>query len=140
MYNELSKNGEIMKTALDILIEGKYTCVLKKGDFLHASAESGLKPMLGFIRDGIDLRGFSAADKVVGKAAAFLFVLAGVQCVHGVVMSVTGLEVLSQHGIVCTYDKLVDQIQRRDGMGVCPMELRVRDIDDPNEALRIMKS
>lgn len=43
-----------------------------KGSTIYISTERGVKPLIDRIDDGTDLQGFSAADKVVGKAAAFL--------------------------------------------------------------------
>ena len=67
-----------LKKAIDILNSGQYTCVLCKDNEIHISTERGVKPLLEWLESGIALKGFSAADKVVGKAAAFLYVLLGV--------------------------------------------------------------
>ena len=91
----------------------------------------GISPMMGFIAEGRDLSGYSAADVIVGKAAAMLFVKAGIVCVHAKTMSRAGKDLLEKHGIPCTYDLLTERIVNRSGTDICPMEKTVADIDDP---------
>ncbi len=112
-----------------------HTCVLCNGDAVYASQKTGISPMLDWLSDGADLRGCSAADKIVGKAAALLFVLAGVREVYGEIMSKAGLGVLRAHGIPCAYGTLTPYIINRRGDGMCPMEETVLTIDDPTAAL-----
>ena len=90
--------------------------------------------MLDWLSEGNELRGFSAADKIVGKAAALLFVLAEVSKVYGEVMSKAGLGVLRAHHIPCAYGTLTPYIVNRQGTGMCPMEETVQTIDDPKAA------
>jgi len=91
--------------------------------------------MLDWLIEGNALAGFSAADKIVGKAAALLFVHAGIANVYGEVMSEAGLAVLKRHNIPCTYGTLTPYIINRRGDGICPMEETVLQIDDPKQAL-----
>ena len=111
------------------------TCVLCRGDTVYASQKTGISPMLDWLSEGKDLRSFSAADKIVGKAAALLFVLAGIREVYGAVMSEAGLQVLQTHGIPCAYGTLTPHIINRRGTGICPMEETVQTIEDPEAAL-----
>ena len=46
-----------------------HTCVLCRGDKVYADDRAGIAPMMGFIGAGVDLRGFSAADRIVGHDA-----------------------------------------------------------------------
>ena len=110
------------------------TCVLCRGDNTYTSEKSGIAPMLGFLADGVGLDGFSAADRIIGKAAAMLFVRAGVREVYGEVMSRAALPVLEKYGIRCSFGALTDRIANRAGDGICPMEATVAGIDDPAEA------
>ena len=56
-----------------LLAEENLTCVLSDGNRLIKSRERGVKPLIGFIESGKSFKGFTAADKVVGKAAALLY-------------------------------------------------------------------
>lgn len=132
MKNDLIK-------AIDTLNNGRYTCVLCKGDELYTSTERGVKPLLEWLESGINLKGFSAADKVVGKAAAFLYVLLGVKEVYAPVMSESALYTLARNGVQPHCDKSVNHIINRAGTGFCPMEEAVMDIMEPQNALKSIK-
>lgn len=116
------------------LLVAEATCVLVKGEKVYISDKKGIAPMLGFIADGVDLSGFSVADKIVGKAAAMLFVKAGIADVYAETVSRAGLDFLESHGVSVSYNVLTDAIINRDKSGICPMEATVRDIDDVDEA------
>lgn len=124
-----------MEAARKILEENGYTCVLKKGETLYTATERGVKPLVRWLTEGIDVRGFSAADKVVGKATAYLYVLLGVEEVYAHIMSASAREVLTRHGITAAPGKTVENIINRQGTGICPFEAAVLDIHTPEEAL-----
>ena len=111
-------------------------CVLQKGDVCHTSEKRGVAPMLDFLEAKLDLSGFCAADRVVGKATAYLFVLAGVTAVYADVMSQGAQSVLQAHGIAFMSNKTVPYIINRQGNGMCPMEAAVQDIKTPPQAHR----
>lgn len=117
------------------LDSGDFTCVLCKGTTLHTATERGVKPLVRWLTEGCDLRDFSAADKVVGKATAYLYCLLGVRAVYAHVMSQSAAQVLAENGIEVQYGKLVENIINRQGTGICPFEAAVLDIHTPAEAL-----
>ncbi len=118
-----------------MLSDGDFTCVLCDGDTVLTSDERGVKPLLSWLKSGGDFSRFSAADKVVGKAAAFLYVLLGVRSVYAHVMSRPAYAVLCENGIGAEYNVLADAIFNRDRSGFCPMESAVLGIDSPDSAL-----
>ena len=128
------KNMTDIEIAKELLARPGMTCVLCRGDAVYTSEKTGIAPMLGFLADGTELAGFSAADKIVGKAAAMLFVRAGVREVYGEVMSRAALPVLEKYGIPASFGTLTDSISNRAGNGICPMEETVAGIDSPAEA------
>lgn len=117
-----------IETAIENL-DGHSICLCRDGEYF-TDDRRGISPMMGFIAEGRDLRGYSAADVIVGKAAAMLFVKAGIICVHGKTMSESGKAYLEAHDIPCTYDILTDMIINRQGTDICPMEKAVAGIDD----------
>ena len=126
---------ELAKTNLD----GHSICLCRDGEIIIDDGR-GISPMMRFLAEGKDLTGYSVADVIVGKAAAMLFVKAGIVCVHGKTMSESGKAYLDTHGIPCTYDILTEKIINRQGTDICPMEKAVMNIDDTEkgyEALRI---
>ena len=129
-----------MEKARKILEEGGYTCVLRSGDTVCTATERGVKPLVRWLTEGINARGFSAADKVVGRATAYLYVLLGVKEVWAGVMSEAAAEVLHRHGITAAQDHLVQNIINRAGTGICPFEEAVLEIQTPEEALAAIRA
>ena len=101
---------------------------------------ANLQKARNLLESGLDLTGFSAADRVVGRGAAFLYCLLGVREVSARVMSHPAAEVLQEHGIEAQADEFVDGIINRAGTGPCPFEAAVMDIQDPREALAAIRN
>ncbi|MBQ8917946.1 MAG: DUF1893 domain-containing protein, partial [Oscillospiraceae bacterium] len=99
----------------------------------------GVKPLLNWLQQTSNWQGYCAADRVVGRAAAFLYLLMGVKQLYAGVLSQHALRLLEQHHIECEYGRLVPAIRNRAGDGFCPMESAVRNIDDPEEAVSVIK-
>ena len=124
-----------LQKAQELLESGQYTCVVCRDDAIHTTTARGVAPLLNWLDRGLDLTDFSAADRVVGRGAAFLYCLLGVREVYARVMSHTAAEVLRLHGISVQADTFVDGIINRNGDGPCPFEAAVMDIRNPQEAL-----
>ena len=128
-----------LTNAKRILTEGAHTCVLCRGETVYTADARGVKPLVDWLDSGLELRGFSAADKVVGRATAFLYVLLGVKEVHSLVMSTPARQALEAGGIAATCDREVGGIINRRGDGPCPFEEAVLGITDPMEALTAIR-
>ena len=128
-----------LTNAKELLSSGNYTCVLCKNDTVHTTTERGVKPLVRWRTEGTELTGFSAADRGVGKATAYLYCLLGVKAVHSLVMSGAAARVLEENGITATQDKLVENIINRQGTGICPFEEAVWEIHDPGNALAAIR-
>lgn len=125
--------------ALSLLKEGGYTCVVCRDEQTYTASVRGVRPLLNWLDQGPSLSGFCAADKVVGRAAAFLYCLLGVSEVYAHVMSRPAAQVLLDNGISVQADTLTDGIINRAGTGPCPFEAAVLDITAPEEALRTIR-
>lgn len=128
-----------LERAKKLLHIDEYTCVLCKGNMVYTSSKTGVAPLLEWIEAGIDFNDFSAADKIVGKAAALLFVSRGIKAIYSPVMSETAKEIFIRYGIEFEYSDLVPKIFNRKGRGQCPMEQAVSLIDDPSRALKALQ-
>ena len=71
-------------------------------------------------------------DKIIGKAAALLIHRMGFHTVKAGILSRLGEAVLQRHGIVYTYEQLVDRIH-------CQTEELLATVEDPEEAYRLVK-
>lgn len=109
-----------------------HTIVLCRNSELTISDKRGISPMMEWISEGRDMRGASAADVIVGKAVAMLFIISGITAVHARTLSRAGLNILRNHGIEPTYETLTENIQNRAGTDICPMEKAVLTINDPS--------
>ena len=129
-----------LEKARSLLEKENYTCVICRGDDVITDRRRGIRPLMELLESGKDLHGYSAADKVVGKAAAFLYCLLGVKALHAGVLSVPARDVLVSAGISVEWGSLVPAIRNRAGDGFCPMENAVWDLTDPAlapDAIRI---
>jgi len=129
-----------MEQAKAILENGGYTCVLRQGDALLTSRLRGVSPLLGWLDAGTVTPGFAAADKVVGRATAYLYCLLGAKAVYAGVISDGALEVLSRHGIRVQWGQRVPYIRNRSGDAMCPMEAATADAHTPQQALAAIRA
>ena len=126
--------NQAMKKAKETFAQGNYTCVWCRDDELLTSKEAGLRPLLTRIREGKDLNEFYAADKIVGRAAAFLYVKLGAAGVYAPVMSRGAKELLAEYNIPAEADELTENIRNRQNTGLCPMECAVSSCGSPEAA------
>lgn len=110
-----------------------YTLVLTGGDVI-TDRRRGIAPLYDVYRSGRDVGGWSAADRIVGKAAAMLYVLLGVGEVYAEVMSEGALSLFAEHGIRAECAARSRMIMNRAGTDFCPMEKAVGGIADPAAA------
>lgn len=119
-----------LQRAMARLEEGNFTLVITNGVHTLESRERGVAPLLALLERGALPADCVAADRVVGKAAAFLYVLLRVRAVHARVMSEPAAAVLDRYGIAWQADEVVAAIRNRVGTGFCPMESAVLDVTD----------
>lgn len=76
------------------------------------------------------LQGAIIADKVIGKVASSVLVVAGVREIYTDVLSLYALPVLEKYHIKYECAKLVPYIENNSKDGMCPMENKFKDIED----------
>lgn len=79
------------------------------------------------------LQGATIADKVIGKVASSILIVAGVKEIYADVMSKYAIPILKENGIKYEYKNLVNYIQNNDKTGMCPMENKYKDETDINK-------
>ena len=124
-----------LEKAKMLLNKTRSNCVLCSQDVILTDNRRGVRPLLELLENGADVSGFSVADKVVGKAAAYLYCLLNIGALYAGIISKPALQVLRKAGISVEYGQLVPSIQNRTGNGPCPMESAVWNIETPAEAL-----
>lgn len=118
-------------------LSGHTLALCRDGELITSDAR-GIKPMMELIKENRDLRGYSAADVVVGKAAAMLFKKAGITAVYAKTLSKSGKAFLCDNGIAVSCDVLTDNIINRSGTDICPMEKAVLNTDDAEAGYKIL--
>ena len=113
----------------------RHTLALAKDGEVITSDKRGVAPMVDFLREGKSFSGFFAADKVIGKAAAMLFIRAGVKEVFGEMVSQSAKELF---GVRVSYNTLVPYIINRDKTGMCPMESTVFSVSDVETGVKLI--
>ena len=119
---------------------GKYTLVICKDEDIIKSDVTGIRPVMNLIDSKKDYKGYSAADKIVGRAAAFLYTILQAKNLYGETMSKGAIEILKKSGIYYEYKTLTDFIENRQKTGMCPMDEAVKDINNPNDACEAIRN
>ena len=102
--------------------------------------ERGVADLFRLLREEPQLlRGAFIADKVVGKGAAALMVLGGVEGLFADVVSRPALELLAGAGIAVEYTVVVPGIMNRAGTGTCPVETALRRAETAAECLPLSR-
>lgn len=100
--------------------------------------ENGVMPLLMQLNTADGLRNAVVADRVIGRAAAFLMVYGGVAEVYTRVLSAHAQEVFDRYGVRFYAEKTVDYIVNRRGDGMCPMEEACLTVDTPEQAYEVL--
>ncbi len=124
-----------LQKAIGQLKAENYTCVFCKGNTVYTSYDRGIAPLLKQYEKNTLLSDFYVADKVVGKGAAFMYVLLGIRELYAEILSESAKAVLTEYGIPVYAGSVVNRILNREKTGFCPIESAVLQITDPTEAL-----
>ncbi|MDH5779124.1 MAG: DUF1893 domain-containing protein [Candidatus Bathyarchaeota archaeon] len=114
--------------------------VVKDRKVIYESGSHGITSFLeaaGIL--GTKLAGSAVADKIVGRAVAFLCVHFQVSAVFAVVLSIEGVHVLKDNNVFYQFEKCVPHIQNQKGNGMCPFERLALTFTTPEEAYRKLR-
>lgn len=115
--------------------------IAKKGKVVFETSSRGIDGLLkAFDELGDEMKGSSVADKIVGKAAALLFVYARVVAVYAVIASERGIQALGDENVSCRFENRVPYILDSKRSDICPFEKLVSNISSPKEAYEKLRS
>lgn len=134
----MSSKDSLFKIAIDKLNKENLTLCLYNGHDSYTSNKKGIIPLLELINQKRDFSTFISVDKVIGKAAAFLYIILNIKDIYCFIISKPALEIFDKYEINVRYETLVPNIRNRKNNGSCPMESLVLNINDPNEALNLL--
>jgi len=123
-----------LKDNLSILNRERVNLYIFKGDAsLYRSAKSGIAPLIEAVEKlgTAELSGSTVVDKVVGKAAALIISYFQARGVYTHLISRSATKVLDKNRIAFYFERLTDEIKSRNGLGICPFESAVKEIDEP---------
>lgn len=119
--------------------EHSYSLVASLNDTLYTSYGSGIKPVLSKVaKNKYYFENYTIVDRVVGKAAAMLFIRSKIGYLHANILSLSAKKILDYYQISYSYDTLVDYIKNRNNTGMCPMEETVLNVENLDEAFQLL--
>jgi len=126
---------------LKLIEEDLSLVIVKRGTVIFETKKQGISGFLQAI-EKLDktLVAASAADKIVGVAAAMLCVYAGVDSVFAQTISEGGIRLLEDNNIAYLFEKKVSNILNREKNDVCPFEKLAMDSGSSDEAYVKLKS
>ena len=131
---------DCLKRAVRRLNKTDATFVAVRNGRIMDSHDRGIAPIMALVlADTNALRGACVADKVIGKAAALLLVRAGVERLFANTISEHAMSLLSEYHLTFEFGQSVPYIMNRAGDGMCPMESLVLEVNDPEEAFRVLR-
>ena len=128
-----------LQNAAKILSEGGSTCVICSDNDVQTSNQRGVAPLLKWLDETKNLSDYSAADKVVGKGAAYLYILLEIKELYAHVISRPAYDRLQEYGIPVSYTTMTELVRNRDNTVFCPIESAVININNPHEALNAIR-
>ena len=125
----------------DIREKGFALSVVKDGKTMLQSKTPGVSALVTAIeKDRQSFRGASAADKVLGRAAAMLFVYSEVKCLFALLASQDAIVTLERFGMPFECEKTVAKILNRNQTSTCPFESLIQDVENPQDAFEKLKT
>ena len=115
--------------------------IVKKDRVLFETSSHGIGDLLKAINQlKNNMKGSSVADRIVGQAAALLFVFSGVRRVFAVTASDGGIKVLTNNSIPCEVETRVTNVLNLKKSDICPFEKLVANLSDPEKAYEVLKA
>lgn len=125
---------------IQLLHIGGYSCAIMNKTEVRTFQRRGVTDLYDLLQnDSSFLKGAIIADKVIGKAAAALMILGGVERVYTDVISEPALELFRGSKIKIEYVQKVPFIENRNKTGWCPLELACQKESSANDILPLIQ-
>jgi hypothetical protein len=120
-------------------LPGSSLVIVNAGIVLLKKEGKWINPILdAFSELGETLSGSSIADRVIGKAAAAICIVAKIKSVYSPVMGYAAAEMLKNAGVEYQYEVLIPGILNPSGTDLCLAEKTLMHIDDPDDAVGLL--
>ncbi|MDR1695056.1 MAG: DUF1893 domain-containing protein [Endomicrobium sp.] len=134
----VKKNVPVDFHGMRELLKSHTLVVAYKDGTVKTYDDKGIKPLFRHLEKG-NFKNTYVFDKVTGKASLLVLVYGGAAELYTGVLSKEAIPVLEKYNVRYSADKIVDYILNEAEDGKCPMEKAVADIDDPQEAYKVLK-
>ncbi len=114
-----------------------HSLVVIKDGYVNWYDGRGIKPLLNYLKTG-NFENAYVGDKKIGKASALLLVYGKAKRVYTPIISRPAIEVFEKYNVNYTTEQIVDNILNRSKTGLCPMEKKVKNIDSPEKAFKVL--
>ena len=129
-----------MDKLIEVLHAGECSCVIGNGEEIRTFAQRGVADLFDlYTTEPAFLKGAKVADKVIGKAAASLMILGGVERVYSDVISEPAMELFRRANVPVEAGKTVPFIENRDKTGWCPLESACYELPSEKEAFPVIR-
>lgn len=125
---------DLLAEMLGLLSEGSTLVIARDGVIRERASGHGVKDTLRLLDEG-KLKKVIVVDKVVGRAAASIFIVGKVKRVWAQVMSEDALSLLKQHNVEAASETLVPKILNADRTDRCPLEKASDNASDPKKII-----
>ncbi len=133
-------DGMEKQRAVGLLFSEGASCVILSGGEMHIFRQRGVKDLFELLEERpVLLHGAFIADKVVGKGAAALMILGGVEEVYADVISEAALALFEASEVKVSSGRSVAYIINRAGTGMCPVESLCQECATAAECLPLIR-
>lgn len=131
----LAGEHKLSKEAENMLIDklNNSSLVVYKDGNVQEFQQPGVEPILIYLEDK-DFKGTQVFDRVVGRAAAFLYVYGNADYVYANTISKPAIEIFKKNNIKYEAKNIVDEIQNKDKTDLCPFEKLTKNVENPAQA------
>ena len=131
----LAGEHKLSKEAENMLIDklNNSSLVVYKDGNVQEFQQPGVEPILIYLEDK-DFKGTQVFDRVVGRAAAFLYVYGNADYVYANTISKQAIEIFKKNNIKYEAKNIVDEIQNKDKTDLCPFEKLTKNVENPAQA------
>jgi hypothetical protein len=137
----IMENHDLELAKLKLTEENLSLVIVKQGKVIFETHKQGISGFLQAIDEQKkNLVGASAADKIVGVAAATLCAYSGLVSIFALTISEAGIRVLEDNNIACVFERKVTNILNRNKTDVCPFEKLAMNSGSTNDAYLKLKS
>ena len=129
-----------IELAKEEFLKGNYTFVMAGEGKIITNTNKGLSPIIELIESGDDFSDYAVCDKITGRAAAFLYVLLGIEAVHAKKMAKLAIQILDRAEIKYSYDEIIETVLDSEMKEIDPVELSVLRSGSAVQAINDIKS